>query len=96
VAAADDADVRELRGRISALDRQVLELVNERLRLVEELWRLKAERGYDTVDAGREQQMLAELEDANSGPLSRDGVRELQQELLALTKRERARAADSR
>jgi chorismate mutase/prephenate dehydratase len=93
VAAGDDDDVRDLRGRISALDRQVLELVNERLRLVEELWRLKAERGYDTVDPGREQQMLAELADANAGPLTREGVEELQRELLALTKRERTRSS---
>ena len=89
-----DERFAELRRLIEESDRAVVEAVNVRLRLVEELWRLKAERGYDTVDAGREQQMLAELEDANPGPLSRDGVRELQQELLALTKRERARAAD--
>ena len=90
----DDAEALDLRARISALDRQVLELVNERLRVVEELWRLKAERGYATVDASREERMLAELEAANGGPLTREGVQELQRELLALTKRERARAAD--
>jgi chorismate mutase len=91
VPAEDDPQVRDLRSRISELDRQVLELVNERLRVVGELWRLKAERGYATVDAGREERMLAELEGANGGPLSREGVQELQRELLALTKREQSR-----
>jgi chorismate mutase len=83
-----DGEVRDLRARISELDRGVLELVNERLRVVETLWRLKSERGYDTIDTGREQRMLAELERANAGPLTREGVAELQRTLLALTKRE--------
>jgi chorismate mutase len=90
----DDDDVRALRARISALDREALALVNARLQVVAELWRLKAERGYATVDAGREERMLAELQAANPGPLTREGVQELQRELLALTKRERERAAD--
>jgi 3-deoxy-7-phosphoheptulonate synthase/chorismate mutase len=91
VSAEDDPQVRDLRARISELDREVLGLVNERLRVVGELWRLKAERGYETVDASREERMLAELERANAGPLTREGVQELQRELLALTKREHAR-----
>jgi chorismate mutase len=84
----DDADVRDLRWRISDIDRRVLELVNERVRVVEELWRLKTERGYDTTDPEREQRMLDELDRANEGPLSPEGVAELQRELLALTRRQ--------
>ena len=87
----DDADVRDLRRRISDIDRRVLELVNERVRVVGELWRLKAERGYDTADPERERRMLDELDRANEGPLSREGVAELQRELLALTRRQLGR-----
>jgi chorismate mutase len=84
----DDPELRELRARVSDLDRRVLELVNERLRTVAAIWRLKAERGYGRDDPGREQRMLEELVAANAGPLTEDGVRALQQELLALTRRE--------
>ena len=55
----EDPIVRDLRERISELDLRVLELVNERLRVVADLWRLKTERGYDRADPGREQRLLA-------------------------------------
>ncbi|HEU0336709.1 MAG TPA: chorismate mutase [Gaiellaceae bacterium] len=78
----------ELRELILANDRRIVTAVNERLALVEELWRLKRERGSELVDAGREQALRAALAQANEGRLSADGLDELVTELLALTKRE--------
>ena len=78
----------ELRALILANDRRIVEAVNARLALVEELWRLKRERGAELVDSGREQALRAALADANGGPLSPDGLDGLVTELLALTKRE--------
>ena len=78
----------ELRELILANDRRIVTAVNERLALVEELWRLKRERGSELVDAGREHALRAALAEANEGRLSADGLDWLVTELLALTKRE--------
>lgn len=85
-----------LRDEIDAVDRRIVAAVNERLALVERLWRVKAEEGVDRVDTGREQAILARLAEANDGPLSDDGLAELVAELLALTKREHARVGHGR
>lgn len=78
----------ELRDRIAANDRSIVEGVNRRLRLVAELWRIKAERGASLLDPERERRLRAALAEANEGPLSAAGLERLVDELLALTKRE--------
>jgi chorismate mutase len=83
-----DDPIRRLRDQIAERDRSVLEAVNARLRLVAELKRHKEFEGIDFVDPDQEERMLQALEQANAGPLSRDGVRQLFGEILALTKRE--------
>jgi chorismate mutase len=83
-----DALTRRLREQIAERDRAILDAVNSRLRLVDELKRHKKREGVDFVDSEQEERLLHALEEANAGPLSRDGVRELFGEILALTKRE--------
>jgi chorismate mutase len=80
--------IESLRTAISTNDRRIVEAMNERLRLVDELWRLKDELGLEHVDPRRERMLLAELERANGGPLSQEGLERLVGELLELTKRE--------
>jgi chorismate mutase len=80
--------LRDVRERISANDRRIVEAVNERLRLVEEIQRVKTEHGIDFFDPDRERRLVAYLQETNAGPLSDDGVRELIDVLLDLTKRE--------
>jgi chorismate mutase len=83
-----DALTRRLREQIAERDRAILDAVNSRLRLVDELKRHKQREGVDFADPEQEERLLHALEQANAGPLSRDGVRELFGEILALTKRE--------
>jgi chorismate mutase len=85
-----DADERfvELREQIAANDRAIVEAVNRRLRLVQELWRLKDERGDDRLDPDRERHLREALQRANDGPLSGAELDGLVSALLALTKRE--------
>ena len=78
----------ELRAEIAANDAEIVRAVNHRLRLVEELWRLKAERGDARLDPDREQRLREALARLNGGPLSEQGLERLVEELLALTKRE--------
>ncbi len=83
----------ELRRQIDAVDRSILDAVNERLRLVEELWRVKERVGADQIDPDRELRLRAALAAANSGPLTAEGLGELVDDVLALVKRELARRA---
>ena len=83
-----DPVVRDLRGRITDADRAILAAVNERIGLVSELRAHKLAQGWDFLDAGREERLLAALTGENSGPLSDEGLRTLFTEVLALTKRE--------
>ena len=85
---AHDDRFAELRRRIGENDRAIVDAVNLRLRLVEELWRLKEERGDARLDPERERRLREELGAANEGPLSTDGLDRLVGELLELTKRE--------
>ncbi len=78
----------EIREEIAANDAEIVAAVNRRLRLVEELWRLKAERGDARLDPDRERRLREQLARENEGPLSREGLERLVDELLALTKRE--------
>ena len=78
----------ELRDRIAANDRTIVEAVNRRLQLVAELWNLKDARGTGRVDPERERRLRDELRAANDGPLSPAGLDDLVTELLELTKRE--------
>jgi len=91
---ASDPKVRAARERISAVDGQLVALLNERLELVRELHAYKRARGYAMVDPAREQRLLDALVAANPGPLSDAELRELWAGLLALLTREAARLLD--
>jgi chorismate mutase len=78
----------EVRARIVENDRRIVEAVNERLRLVGELWALKADLALPLQDNDRERRLRELLAESNAGPLTREGLDDLVTELLALTKRE--------
>ena len=90
--AADDPStdplVRQLREEISDNDRAIVDAINKRLKLVGKLKEYKASRGYEFVDPDREEWMVRYLVRANRGPLTENGLRELFDSVLALTKRE--------
>ena len=69
-------DLARLRQEIGALDRAVLETLNRRLELVHRVNRHKQETGAPMIDAAREAELLRELADANTGPLSERAVHE--------------------
>jgi chorismate mutase / prephenate dehydratase len=84
----DDPTIERVRVELAGHDRAILDAVNARLRLVAELRRYKEEAGVPFVDAEQERRLLDRLVGANAGPLSEEGVRELFDTILALTKRE--------
>ena len=88
----NDPLIRQLREQISDNDRAIVDAINARLKLVARLKGYKESRGMDFVDPEREEWMLQYLQRANRGPLSTEGLGELFEEILALTKREVDRA----
>ena len=90
--AGADPVVRQLREQISDNDVAIVEGINKRLRLVARLKEYKASRGLEFVDLAREDWMVRYLARANRGPLSADGLREIFEDILDLTKREVSKA----
>lgn len=91
----DDPLIKQLRQQISDTDRSIVDAINTRLRLVARLKTYKESRGIDFLDPEREEWMLQYLTRANRGPLSGDGLKELFEEVLDLTKREVRRGEES-
>src|SRR4029078_1400720 len=91
-----DAELRQMRDEIAAIDREVLDALNRRLGLVRRISEHKAGTGAPPIDAKREAELLTELAQANGGPLSEDGVRTAFSALLDVMKQElRAKTAQS-
>ena len=84
----DDPLIKQIRQQISDTDRSIVDAINTRLRLVARLKGYKESRGIDFLDPEREEWMLQYLTRANRGPLSHDGLKEIFEEILDLTKRE--------
>jgi chorismate mutase/prephenate dehydratase len=78
----------DFRVRITAADRELLAAMNRRLELVRELHDFKQAEGIPLRDPEREQQLVVELQAANKGPLSDQGVADLFRHVLDLTRRE--------
>jgi chorismate mutase/prephenate dehydratase len=80
--------LEEYRTQISAVDREIVALVNRRIQLVRDLKTYKDANGIAFVDPDRERQLFEDRARENDGPLSDEGLRAFYTELLALTKRE--------
>jgi chorismate mutase len=88
---ADDETLGGLRAQIEAADRQILAAFLRRLEVARAVRRHKDERGYEFVDAGREDELLQRWIAAADGSLPDETVRELFTTVLALSKREASR-----
>jgi chorismate mutase len=83
-----DATLDRLRELLALNDVAVLDLVNRRLDLVDQIKQRKAELGIAFVDPEREAWLLDHLRAANNGPLSDEGLLKLLATVLDLTKSE--------
>ncbi|HKP17113.1 MAG TPA: chorismate mutase [Gaiellaceae bacterium] len=90
-----DPVVDQIREQITDTDRALIEALNKRIKLVQQLWRYKERHGLPLHDPAREEWMLSYLSRANRGPLSTDGLAEIYAQILDLTKRETAQPAEA-
>lgn len=73
----------ELRAQIDAIDKQVLELLNERVRLAAEIGRVKRADGGEIYVAQREEEVLRRLAELNRGPLDEKAIRAIYREVMS-------------
>ncbi len=73
----------ELRARIDALDAQVLELLNERARIAQEVGRIKHSTNSAYYVPEREKAVYEKLRSRNQGPLSDDAIRAIYREIIS-------------
>ena len=95
---ADSPELRRLREEIDALDRRIVQLLNDRAALTVAVGHEKTRLGRRAIrDAQREREVLLRVSIANEGPLPQVDLLAIYRRLIAsaraLEARERARAA---
>jgi len=73
----------QLRGRIDAVDRQLVTLMNQRAEVAREIGHLKQSTGQQAYDPSREEMVLERVASANDGPLSDESVKAVFRELIS-------------
>ncbi len=83
---SDDGDlIRALidcRDRIDELDLRILELLNARTRVVEEIGRIKHKLQMAIYEPKREDEVFRNVTEHNSGPLTPDGVKRVFERII--------------
>ena len=71
------------RRRIDTIDRQLVALLNRRAAVVHTIGEIKKTRGLEVVDPAREEQVIARIEKANTGPFPGESLRSIYREIFA-------------
>ena len=75
-------DLAECRKRIDVLDLQILALLNERTKVVEEIGRIKQELGLPIYEPRREDDVFDNVTTHNQGPLPPEAVKRLFERII--------------
>lgn len=84
--AGETPELRRLRRRIDALDRRLVELLNERAELGRSVGREKAAAGRAIRDLDREREVLLRVSIANGGPLPQHDLLAIYRRLMTATR----------
>jgi chorismate mutase/prephenate dehydratase len=85
------AKIERLREAVDAVDREVLEKLNERARLVQEVGEYKRSSRASVYDAARERDLVAGLAEANPGPFPNSALPHVFREIISATRSLEAR-----
>jgi len=75
--------ITDLRDRIDGIDDRIVDLLNERARVVLEVGRLKAGTNQEFHVPGRERQIYERLQGQNPGPFPNDALRSIYREVIS-------------
>ena len=78
--------LEEHRKAIDAVDRKLVELLNERATHAQAIGKLKAAEGDNVYKPDREQQVLDRVCDANAGPYPNESLRNIYREIISATR----------
>jgi chorismate mutase/prephenate dehydratase len=76
-------DIQDLRDKIDNIDREILDLLNKRMTISEQIGVIKADVGRDVIDTAREREILKKLESMNTGPLPEKTLRGIYREIFS-------------
>lgn len=76
------AKLEEYRVLVDEVDRRIVDLLNERTRVVEDIGRVKREARLPIYEPKREDQVFANVADANVGPLTPEAVRRIFERII--------------
>ena len=74
--------LEEFRVSIDAVDRRIVDLLNERTRVVEEIGRVKRHSDLPIYEPKREEQVFANITGHNQGPLTPEAVRRIFERII--------------
>jgi chorismate mutase-like protein len=74
--------LEEFRVRIDEVDRRIVALLNERTSVVEDIGRVKREAHLPIYEPKREDQVFANITQANHGPISQEAVRRIFERII--------------
>jgi chorismate mutase-like protein len=76
-------DLKQLRDAIDGIDGKILELLNERSRLAEQIGKIKRRSGRPVYAPERAEQLLQRLALQNKGPLDKEAIRAIYREIMS-------------
>jgi chorismate mutase-like protein len=76
------AALAECRAGIDIVDRKIVELLNERTAIVQEVGRIKQEAQLPVYEPSREEQVFLNVAEGNAGPLPNDAVRRIFERII--------------
>jgi len=76
------AALARCRERIDEIDRRLVELLNERTSIVEDIGRVKREAKLAIYEPKRESQVFDNIASHNAGPLTADGVKRIFERII--------------
>lgn len=87
--------LEEFRQEIEHLDVEILRLLNERASVSLKIGKLKAQNGADIRDVRREEAIFTYLAKHNKGPLTSDEIKQIFEQIISISRRLQALAADN-
>ncbi len=76
-------DLDKLRKRINKIDRELIDILNERTRVVQQIGRYKHEQGMSFYAPHREQEVFKKITDMNEGPMPDHALHAIYREIMS-------------
>lgn len=80
-------DLKDIRAELDVIDKNIVELFEERLKLVSQVAEYKIANGKPVLDRQREAEKLAQLAELAGSDFSKTGVRELFEQIMSISRK---------